>query len=153
MNLGCEECGDDDATDCCCGLNLCGDCLESFHQHHVPASDYGYVFAAETAEDLGALARIRPGLNLDDTSAVELDPRLITYSSQRVLRSDVLSHYMSSSDLFDPDGWYGTNHPVVVKWKGAYLVLDGNHRVLADRLCGRTSRVLLTSASKEGTHV
>lgn len=71
-----------------------------------------------------------------ETVTIGVDTPL--YSGQDSLRLDVLNHYLDDRDsLFDPDGWFGTDHPVALPWEDGYLILDGNHRTHADRIMGR----------------
>lgn len=82
----------------------------------------------------------------DDADTVTITPDTPLYSAQDALRLDTLAHYLDDRDnLWDPDGWYGTDHPVVTPWEDGYLVLDGNHRTHADRMMGRPTLAYLAT--------
>lgn len=75
---------------------------------------------------------------------VTITPDTPVYTGQDSLRLDTLVHYLDHRDeLWDPDGWFGTDHPVVVPWENGYRVFDGNHRTTADRITGRPTLAYL----------
>lgn len=60
--------------------------------------------------------------------------------AQEHVRLDALTHYLDpAAPLFDPDGWYGNAVPMLGRWRGGLLVLDGTHRVGAALIAGRES--------------
>jgi hypothetical protein len=89
--------------------------------------------------------RIGWGLENNQHHDVTLDPKQIKYVNQPHIRLDALKHYLDSSELFDKDGWYGTEIPVVTHWKKGYAVFDGTHRVIANQLMGRQTKVRVVS--------
>lgn len=55
------------------------------------------------------------------------------------VRLDAIAHYLQSEELFDEDGWFGNDIPVVhLRRDKTYTVRDGNHRILAALLRGDT---------------
>jgi hypothetical protein len=64
----------------------------------------------------------------------------ILYSTQTWLRIDALAYYIvHPTRLFDPDGWFGTDLPVLSTLPDdapGYVILDGNNRIGAARLRG-----------------
>lgn len=103
--------------------------------------DFGFAKPMVDEEDerrMDSLVKVLADLNceLNPKPVDMIDSAKILYSSQPFVRLDALLHYMQTSELFDPDGWYGNNHPVLAPWKDGYLVLDGTHRALAARLMG-----------------
>ena len=72
-----------------------------------------------------------------------IKPDAILYSNQDSIRLDTLAHYLKNSELFNKEPWFNTPYPVVVPWKQGYMVLDGTHRLLRDRLFDRESQVII----------
>lgn len=78
----------------------------------------------------------------EESAVIDAGARI--YTRQLFARLDAIAHYLDARDeLFDPDGLYGTDHPVVLPWQDGYVALDGNHRLIADRLMGRPTRVII----------
>lgn len=78
-------------------------------------------------------------LDIEDDRPVEVSVADIRFTAQSSLRLDALAHYVTAGqfDLFDRDGWYGNDHPVLAAWPdGTYQVLDGCHRTGAAKLRG-----------------
>lgn len=114
-----------------------------------PVSDYGFRAVAghlsplEHEEITEIRAEIAAYPNLDVLKMV-VDPRRIKYANQENLRLDVLNHYtQGETELWDRDGWFGNSLPVVTGWRDALIVIDGCHRIAADRIAGRMSTVVL----------
>ena len=78
--------------------------------------------------------------NFTTAVAVWVPVAQVTSSAQPGgVRLDALAHYLSrpASELFDRDGWFGNDHPVLIaRSDGTYTVRDGNHRVIAAMLNG-----------------
>lgn len=76
-------------------------------------------------------------------SARSIPTHAIEYAAQPWLRLDALAYYIRQaraadapaySTLFDRDGWFGNQHPVLVHVRGAFCVLDGTHRCAASKV-------------------
>lgn len=95
------------------------------------------------------------GLRIDETPPVvpfeewpdEWDPfakmivplnRITTTRQNEGVRLDTLAWYVNvddPSELFDPEGWYNNDEPVLIQRRhGVYTVADGNHRVITAML-------------------
>jgi hypothetical protein len=106
-----------------------------------PTSSYGYEKVVDRDADLPILK----GPSAAATAAVQgrepvrISPGDAKYTAQDHVRLDVLNHYVNGTcdEQWDRDGWFGNDHPVVTPWKDGYVVLDGVHRVAADRVAGR----------------
>lgn len=89
------------------------------------------------------LTRSADGLQITE-EVVRVEPGTPLHSRQPLIRLDALLHYVQHPEvLFDPEGWLGTDLPVLLPGTGGFLVLDGNHRCAADRLCRRSTTALL----------
>lgn len=111
-------------------------------------TDFGFLRPVATKEDSRALSELTIAASeLDFENVVypteEIPPDAVLYSGQAYIRLDALWHYMQTSELFDIDGWYGNDKPVVARWKDGYMVFDGNHRALAAKLMGRRCSVVV----------
>lgn len=61
----------------------------------------------------------------------------IIYSTQfEGIRLDAVAWYLKNTKLFDPEGWFGNDVPVLVRHGMHYIACDGNHRIIADLLKG-----------------
>lgn len=88
-------------------------------------------------------------------TACELTEELVTigmstpvYTAQNAVRLDAVLHYLDRrGELFDPEGWYGNDVPVVVRWIDGWLVVDGNHRAISDRLMHRSFTAIVAELS------
>lgn len=114
-----------------------------------PVTDYGFERIPEdrSAGLLGA-RRVAASMNYAVTEAVEIDPTLIRYAGQPLINLWALNAYVANrATLVDPDGWFGNDHPVVTPFEDGYAVLDGTHRVAADRLAGRLTRAYVIGSA------
>lgn len=76
-----------------------------------------------------------PGLRVPEAGALPaphlVETSSIRYCSQERVRLDALVHYLvADAPPFDPEGWFGNDHPLLVSIEDRSLrVLDGTHRI------------------------
>lgn len=77
----------------------------------------------------------RPELMPVEDALVE---RILSSTQTNGVCLDIVGHYLRTpDDVFDPDGWFGNEIPVLIRRAdGTYTIRDGNHRCLAAKLRG-----------------
>lgn len=60
----------------------------------------------------------------------------VRVTGQELVRLDAVAHYLQGSRdrLYDPEPWWGTDHPLLLELAGEYRVLDGVSRTTAARV-------------------
>lgn len=108
-----------------------------------PITDYGFRFAEPDGDPIhdGPLS----DFEYENVEPTIIDPNDVVYvgSNQPILRLEVLKHYLDSSQLFDPNPWFDTPYPIMSPWLDKYIGWDGHHRIAADRIMKRSSKVII----------
>jgi hypothetical protein len=113
-----------------------------------PAKAFGWVNPMKIGEATPYLEYCA-GLDFTLDRVMEIDPNWVAYSGQQYIRLDAVYHYLTFSDLFDQEGLFDNDLPVIAEWDDAYVVFDGNHRLTADKLLGRRSTVYFVSSPRK----
>lgn len=86
---------------------------------------------------------------------VQVPVAQVRVTGQGLVRLDAVAHYLkvSHDQLYDPEPWWGTDHPLLLELDGEYRVMDGVSRTTAARVRGDQTLTAYVVAPHEWRHV